>query len=142
MMTQELEEKALEGVDGFFTKLTEAADIVTAKLIEVTPDAAEAILNLVQFKGIFTIVSSLPFVILIPIVAWHLFFRLHKWIQDEPGYYDRGVAYVPAAFVSIPVGLIWAAFVVDFISFYNWLSALYPEGAIALKALEAVGINL
>lgn len=143
------EEKVHEGVDGFFTKLTEAADVVTEKLIEVTPEAADAILNLVQFKGVFYItVPAIVLALWIGLIVNGIKFLRNVnpeiWGIAE---YDGAAGDITRIFVQGGVcfamffpSVIWA--IPSILSFYNWLSALYPEGAIALKALQAVGIDL
>lgn len=138
-MTQEVTKTTTENIDAFFGKLTEAADIVTAKLVAVAPEAAEAILRLVQFKGVFTLATDV-------IVAFALFLvtnkyapPLLKWAKDDE--------YNPLPFAVILIagiigGILTIAVIIDLATFYNWVSAFYPEGAIALKALEAVGVSL
>ena len=48
-------EKALEGIDTFFTKITEAGEVIANKLVAVSPDVAEALLNLIRYKAAFDI---------------------------------------------------------------------------------------
>lgn len=141
-MKEELEQKTLEGIDGFFTKLTEATDIVSAKLVEVAPDAAEAILGLVQIKGIFSLVNEF---------AWFaVFFLLTRWLygvsrkrfnEGEYEHYDVPIFIFAGAGAGV-AGVFSLCMLGKFLRFYDWLAAIYPEGAVALTALNAVGINL
>lgn len=141
MNEEEITTEILTGVDGFFDKLTEATEIISGKLIEVAPDAANALLNLVQFKGIFNlIVPSLFFFTFLFLVINGL-----KWLTEVDDLEDdancvRLFVQGITCFITGIFSLLWA--VPNMLSFYNWLSALYPEGAIAFKALQAVGIDL
>lgn len=144
-MENELKDKAYEGVDGFFTKLTEAADIVTEKLIEVAPEAAQAVLNLVQFKGIFSLLAASILLAGLTIAVR----KMWKWllVKREDGtnhllYEMEGAVVLPWLGFSLLFFAWFVVFMDDFLSFYNWLSAFYPEGAVALKALQAAGIDL
>lgn len=135
----EIEQKTLEGIDGFFNKLTEATDIVATKLIDVAPEAAEALLNLVQFKGIFNVTASLLVTFFLILCAAKIAPRLIKWAKEDE--------YNPAPLIIMVVGglgwvVMFASSLICFLSFYNWLAAFYPEGAVAFKALAAVGIDL
>ena len=138
-----IDEVAAEGIEGFFTKLTEVTDTLTDKLVDIAPEAADALLSLVQFKGVFHIVS--PFLILITILAVGVFSvkRLYKWAgKFDMNPADEGLQYVPMCVVGGLTIILSGVHFFKLFNFYNWLSAFYPEGAIALKALEAVGIDL
>lgn len=134
-----------EGVDGFFDRLNEAIDIVSEKLVEVAPEAAEAVLNLVQAKGIFHLVVAAPFVLgaLVALfLVWSFTLKYHKQKKEEGEYYDPFIPFFPAGCAT---AVLLVCFFVAFFkgwTFYNWLSAFYPEGAIAFKALQAAGIDL
>lgn len=139
-MKEQIEETALQGIDGFIERLNQAADVITSKLIEVAPDATEAILNLVQFKGIFEIgVSAVWLVTSLVLLILH-FKIIWPWSVK---YIDEadGISLV-ANLALVPIGFFIVDSSISFFNFYNWLSAFYPEGALALKALEAVGIDL
>ena len=136
----DIKEATLEGIDGFFTKLTEAADIVTAKLVEVAPEAAEGLLNLVQFKSGFEIIVGLFWTL--PLMLYLAFllkpsikhFKNNKHDMEE----QFAVIIMPIIILSLPT-------IISFLyllHFETWLGLFYPEGYIALKALEAVGISL
>lgn len=142
-MSEEIKQKALEGIDGFFTKLTEAADVVTAKLIEVTPEAAEAILNLVQFKGAFTLLKlSIPLVFFATFSIW-CWRRFYLFIESGGGRSSNSGDLEAACFFWCAIATVPAIVsALAFLNFYHWVAAFYPEGAIALKALQAVGIEL
>lgn len=138
----DIEEKTLEGVDGFFTKLTEAADIVTQKLIEVAPDAAEALLKLVQVKGGFNLVSEFLWVTVYFLITRWLY-NTGKKFYNGGGYSDTDIPiFVCSFFAAVVPGILTLVMLADFLKFYDWLSVFYPEGAVALMALEAAGIKL
>ena len=137
-----LETTVTEGMDTFFTKLTEATEVITEKLIEVTPQAAEALLNLIQFKGVFNITISGLFTGITLFLIINTVSLLQRMFEEK-----LSEAAIPRVIVQgflsvllILTCMVWA--LPTLLSFYNWLSALFPEGAIALKALEAVGIEL
>lgn len=141
--TQEVATKTQESMDVFFSKLTEAATVVTEKLIEVAPDAAEALLNLVQFKGFFSLAVGAA--LLIGTLVCLNVIRSVKWEEtryssgSEPATATDWLKFIGG--ITLGISFLFGAAILLF-SFYNWLSAFYPEGAIALKALEAVGINI
>lgn len=138
-MSEETAVAATENIDAFFGQINEAISIFSAKVIEVAPEAAEAILSLVQFKGGFNIAVGVLF--LIATVAVFKFGFL-SGISDlrEDEYSGIGLFKAMAGgFIAFVSGFITCVYL---LSFYNWVSAFYPEGAIALKALEAVGVSL
>jgi len=134
-----LEEKAAEGVDGFFDKLSGAMDIVGEKLIDVTPEAAEHLLNLVQFKGIFGISKAGIVLAIVATLATWSWLKLKRYASSGNSTVDEICAW---ATCNTALTVVSGFVLMIFLDFYNWISAFYPEGAIALKALEAVGINL
>lgn len=126
-----------DNVDAFFEKLNQAADVVTQKLVAVAPEAAEAMLSLVQAKGAFDLGISTLFILASIALAKVAIKTCKKAFEThfEP--------LIPAFMVT---GVLSAISLITggagFINFYNWVAAFYPEGAIAMKALEAVGIDL
>lgn len=139
MDDSKIEETTIEGIDGFFTKLTEAAEIVTQKLIAVAPDVAESLLNLVQAKGIFDLsVGLMSFISLTALSAWS-WSKLASFPEGSP-WSDLGIPWLIGNVLVTLVAL--GALFGDVLNFYSWVAAFYPEGAIALKALEAAGISL
>lgn len=135
---QEVAAKTQESMDAFFSKLTEAATVVTEKLVEVAPDAAEAMLNLVQFKGVFGLVLGLVFAIGL-FVSIRMLSKVRFDEYNDPDSPKSAVNLVGGIAGSV---VSTAGVLINLFPFYNWLAAFYPEGAIALKALEAVGINI
>lgn len=134
-MDEKIEESVTNGLDMFFTKLTDAADIVSTKLVEVAPDAAYALLHLVRFKGIFDL-SLGALLLLMGLILCTKALEFMKRDDEDPTFDILGALLAVVSFVVFLSGM------VEILSFYNWVAALYPEGAIALKALEAVGITL
>ena len=139
-MTEELKEPLMNFAD----KLAEAGMMVTDKLIEVAPDVAESILKLVQIKGIFEIsydvivFGTLSIVIALMVKNWK---RLDEWsdnIRSDDGAAVMGVY----NFLLILLAVVTFFNFLSIFDFYNWVAAFYPEGAIAIRALEAVGITL
>lgn len=142
-MEDALQIKDSEGLDGFFDKVSRAMEIVGDKLIDVTPEAAEHLSNLVQFKGMFALgvgVMLLMFSAFLATVA----IKQIKFLTADKYETEIGntISVVVASVSSVTFIPFFAEGMSRTINFYNWLSATYPEGAIALKALEAVGINL
>ena len=140
-MSDVIEEEIAVGVDGFFDKLTEVTGTLSNKLIDVAPAVADALLNLVQFKGVFEIATSLIVIITMVTVVKINNARLFEYGQKYSRHSD-GFSYVPwvgMIFISSFVSVLMFFNLVDV---YNWLSAIYPEGALALKALEAANIKL
>jgi len=129
---------AKDNLDDFFGKINEAVDMVSAQLIEVAPEAADALLTLVQFKGIFEL--AVGFLCLAMVCAGVYFLRRGVVLCQEYKTFDKGMFLaVPSAMVIFFSGI----FAIGALSqFYNWLAAFYPVGALSLKALEAVGITL
>lgn len=126
-----------DNVDAFFEKLNQAADVVTQKLVAVAPEAAEAMLSLVQAKGIFDLVISALFILAACMLAKITIKTCKKVFETDsehliPAFVVTGV-FSAISFITGGIG---------FLNFYNWVAAFYPEGAIAMKALEAVGIEL
>ena len=140
----ETNEQITEGVDGFFDRLNDAVDILTEKLIEISPEAADALLNLVWVKGVFGLASAVAALVLFfGILVF--FYRLWRvGFTDQLSVIEANTA----AFVFGGAGALGSGLLVikiffhDFLNFYTWLSIFYPEGALAYKALQAVGIDL
>ncbi len=132
-------EEVSKVVDGFFDKLTEATEIISTKLIEITPDAAVVLLHLVQFKGVFAISKIMVmFLVMGTLVLWSWRKFIAHTKKDDFDVEGARVWATANILGSVSVVILFCATA----NFYNWISAVYPEGAIAFKALEAVGINL
>lgn len=135
-----------DNIDDFLGKLNQAADIVTEKLIDIAPEAAEGLLNLVQAKGIFDIAVGL--LIAIPLAILCVFclrmYRDSGRVIDQNGWDipegDVQFTMILMFVVSAGIGIVTLS--IRVVNFYNLVAAFYPEGAIALKALEAVGVEL
>jgi hypothetical protein len=130
-----------DNIDVFFGKINEAADIVSAKLVAVAPEAAEALLNLVQFKGVFDLASGVALGCLCCVLIKFGVNRMGLAAEITKEHGDRysnneemtwqavgAVSFVVAAFTGV-------GSLISVLSFYPWLAAFYPEGAIAMKAL-------
>lgn len=131
-----------EGFNNFLNGLTNAATMVSQKIMEIAPDVADALLNLVQFKGIFSLITAAVFLTGAAVFYFKgVYPKISKWAKDNERESD-GFSWVVFAILSAPFGLLIVGNTIDLFSFYSWISAIYPEGAIALKALEAAGINL
>lgn len=144
MTEQTIENEIIETVGSFSEKLIEASEVVTTKLIEVAPDVADAMLMLIQAKGIWEITTdfliTVPF--LLPLFFYKTIFNKTKEWEEDLCSYDKGF-YHASAFTLIALSsFISFICVCDIFNFYNWVAAFYPEGAVALKALEAAGISL
>lgn len=144
-MTDKIEETTLEGVDLFFTKITEAGEVIADKLIEVSPDVAEGLLTLVQYKGGFDLLIATLYLIVFTIATKKIWTWGMK--KPDPQCYYRNFKNLEEGIV--PLSVVWSFFFVlgvaalyDLFHFYNWVALFYPEGAVAIKALEAVGITL
>lgn len=126
-----------DNVDAFFEKLNQAADVVTQKLVAVAPEAAEAMLSLVQAKGVFDVVISALFILASLVLAKITIKTCKKAFET---------AFEPLIPTFMITGVISAILFITgtlgVLDFYNWVAAFYPEGAIAMKALAAVGIEL
>lgn len=133
-----MDNNVTENIDEFFGKISEAADIVTEKLVEVTPEAADALLSLVQAKGIFDLATATPVILCL---IWASIILMKKSIKFYQA--DENPMFVPAGASALMLGFV--AFAVScetILNFYIWASVFYPEGAVAMRALEAAGITL
>lgn len=139
-----MKEEVKDTFIAFTDKLAEAGTLVTQKLIDVAPDVADSILNLVRAKGIFDISFD---VILFLMSLSITIILINKWgkvksFDDE----YHSVLYGPEIKIySLFCVASVAVSVVSFLSifnFYNFVAAIMPEGAIAMKALSSVGLEL
>lgn len=137
-----MEEQTKETLMTFVDKLAEAGTIVTDKLIEVAPDVAQSLLMLIQFKGIFDIILNIiAFLVFSTITAIVFNFRKKVYELTEDSYEKEAPRFFYwLVFFILPTISIILFF--NIFNFYNWVAAFYPEGAVAIKALEAVGITL
>lgn len=135
-----------DGFNNFFDLLTDAATVVTLKLVEVAPDVAQGLLNLIQIKGIFSIGRSVLLLLGILGLFTLMYKKVVPWVAQKEEKVNYDYSGLPTLFfLFVPyaiMGFIFISQLVSFLSFYHWIAAFYPEGAIALKALEAAGINL
>lgn len=132
-----------DGLAVFVDKLNTAADIITSKLIEQAPEALESILNIIQYKGIFDLATA--FVLVCVFAPLSVFFA--KVARD--GLLDKYDTPLDSEFAGIVFGILFSLAIAGAIIFsgrifdFNlWLASFYPEGALALKALNSVGIEL
>ena len=139
MTTEQIIENT--GVEGFFDKLTEVTGALTEELVNVAPSVAEALLTLVQVKGVFHISIGL-----LALFGVYKAFNMLKTVKfcESRNSLDLTESVNDAMKLVFGVLLILSfAFISLFnLQFYHWISAIYPEGALALKALSAAGIDL
>lgn len=134
------QEVVVDGMDRFFDNLTQAATTVSEKLIEVTPAVAEALLSLVQYKGMFTLTTAFILLIIAGLIIRLSLLRIYRAIvktDEDPFLYV--MLFILLCCFTIMLLMVSVASIG---SFYNWVAVFYPEGAIALKALEAAGIDI
>lgn len=132
------------GSSAFFDKLTEATTIISTKLIEAAPEAADALLSIVQLEGLFVLSSTTFILAVILATGLKVAFSTLAWAKkysEENRNADGAEFFIPALSFLL-TALIAFCFAVPLFVFYNWLSVFYPEGAIALRALEAAGIPI
>ena len=130
-----------EGFSAFMDKLSEAATAITGKLVETAPVALDALLGLIRFKGIFEVTMDLVFLAIPIIILFTFGKKVWAWTVKNIDECTECVCTICMLFFG-PL-LVWAFFSLhNLFNFTNWLSALYPEGILAIKALEAVGIKL
>jgi small-conductance mechanosensitive channel len=122
------------GIGDFFEQLAEVTRLLKEQFINVAPEVMQILLSTVQLKGIFSLcIGFILLILLLPIKS--LFKKMWKASKDE--YAEMGVVLFGFIF-----GLLYLLIVVYTLRFSSWLAAFYPEGALALKAIEAVGVNL
>lgn len=136
-----------EAFGEILNKLTNVAEYLTGKLVDVAPEALDAILNLIRFKGAFEIGMALMllFAWLWTLCNYYGFFKtLDKAFWDSStGEESHKVfrlfaqGFLLFLLSVITVFNVWGAFAFD-----NWLALLFPEGTLALRALEAAGLQL
>lgn len=130
-----------EGFSAFMDKLSEAATTITGKLVETAPVALDALLGLIRFKGIFEVTMDLVFLVIPVAVLLAFGGKVWRWMKDTWDECDDCVVLTGIFFFG-PLIAISLIMLHNLFNFTNWLSALYPEGILAIKALEAVGIKL
>tara|TARA_R110000764_G_scaffold14143_3_gene40581 strand:- start:5552 stop:5983 length:432 start_codon:yes stop_codon:yes gene_type:complete len=143
-MSEELEKTVIETVSTFSEKLIEAAGVVSTKLIEVAPDVADAMLSLVQIKGLWEVTTGLVYLM---IFLTPLFFSKRIWskvcaYESNQDCYRTGGAYVFFVLGFGALSILSFIRLTVLLDFYNWISIFFPEGAIALRALSSVGVEL
>lgn len=125
-------------LDDFMTRMGDAIQYVTTKIVDVGVQAADLVLNLVQMKSIFTLVISVVVIVVTLLVRskgvqWVV--SNDETMSSEDKFFTNIVSWLPATAIMVyPIS--------QLLSFYNWAGAIYPAAAIAMKALEAAGINL
>lgn len=126
------------GLDDFMARMGEAIQYVSTKIVDVGVQAAELVLNLVQMKSIFALVVSLIVIVATLVVrskAYNWLVSQEQNTKSEDKIFIGVMSWIPTvAIVAYPM--------TQLLSFYNWAGAIYPAAAIAMKALEAAGINL
>ena len=131
---------APQNIDVFIGKLNTAIDAISEQVIKVAPDAAEMIVGLVQFKGAFSLAVGLILIALLFVFMKICTKRLFSWSYKHDD--NTGLCWAVTSFAHMPFILFAAHGLGKVLSFNNWLSLLYPEAALAYKALEAVGVYL
>lgn len=132
-------EETLASLDTFMAKVVEASTIVTQKLIEVSPEVADALLNIVQFKGIFELVIGF----VITLVPLFLTLFLIRKISDSNNEDIEDKPFL-LTLTGIAGGLIttFSLFSTGILTFELWLQAIFPEGYIGLRALAELGLKI
>lgn len=133
-----------EKLDTFLGKVIDAAETVSAKLIDVAPEVADSLLMLVQAKGIYEIGTSFLFTIIsLSVFVWLIKSRTKVLeYNDTLERYEQGMPVIFWVISSAITLFILICFFSSLFNFYDWVSAFYPEGAVAIKALKAAGIEL
>ncbi len=134
-----------ESMDVFFDKLGTYADKLADSMVEKAPEAYNALLTLIQFKSGFDLLVNLLFIVLFVGASFVWFWGVlpkSRVAANESAWWSGEIifftGYLPIIIFSI------CAFVnlCLFLNFKAFLGLFYPEGYLALKALEAVGIYL
>lgn len=125
----------------FWDTLMKYSEEITKTVIEKTPEAYQALLQLIQFKfGFEVIVSGI-----ITICIWLLIYKSIKLGIKYRASLDSEAMFPVVVFtfmVIVALFMVSLDYFTDLLQFTNWLGFLFPEGYLAMKALEAVGLNL
>lgn len=140
-----MSEEVTDQLDVFMSKVNTAVDLISEKLVDVAPDALDAILTLVWSKGIYGIVSGL-IILALSYVCGSIGLKLYKRADElnkTPEYkYATPIEYIHAFFFWFVSFVLLVVSFAKLIGYTTWLSVFYPEGVLALKALSAAGIYL
>jgi hypothetical protein len=143
-VSEQIEQTYPQSAELFFDKLGGYADKLEEVIMDKAPEAYGALLDLIQFKAAYEIGSGLLFT---GIAASLSLFWIKKMLPkareaDEGGYSDGVVTFFGGYVPSIILSVITLVTFAQTISFLNVLGLFYPEGYLALRALQAVNITL
>lgn len=125
-------------MDKFFDKLTEVTSTLAEQLYKVAPEVLELTLKLIQFNSIFCLVASG----LGMIFAVYSLKKIRQIKIHSNGDVDSVFDVVKIVFGGFIICGGTIAFIKNWFSFNTWLGLFYPEGVLALRALEAADIHL
>ena len=141
MTKEQLAEKALDqSLSGFVDNLNEAMTVISQKLVTAAPEAAQLMLKALQLQAAGDLITSV-------LGAGFAFYLLTKVspVQLKKAMDARdGEDLLPgiAAILSGVTGvlLVFGA-CLSILSTKTWIALFSPEAAIALKALDAIGVK-
>lgn len=144
---KEVVESATPNIDAFVGKVNSALDVITTQIIDVAPKAADLLLRTIQFKGIFEVVVGFVFLLVTVTLGWLVRNAIRKLIaQEADKSANNEASEVANMFVACAGSVAAVGFGIATISylcsFEAWVAAVFPEAALAMKALAAVGVNL
>ena len=142
MNTQE--ETLLPNLDAFIGKLNAATDVITSQVVSKAPEVLDGVLHLIQARAAFDLTLSIGVIVTCSYVSVKLYRWLNSWAKEATGDPDDIAAMLAVcSFFAVVIQAFPVIFAICTLTkFYNWVALFYPEGALALRALEAAGITM
>lgn len=138
-------EESITSIVAFTNKLLSYGEELGKVMLDKAPEAYEALLDLIRFKSAFVLAENLILFLVV------LGFTLFMWTtgipfakkvdndKEDDGFYTVLMGYLPAILLT---GLCTIIFFSGVLDFQTIIGIVYPEGYLALKAINSVGITI
>lgn len=138
-------EESIISIVSFTNKLLSYGEEIGRVMVAKAPEAYEALLDLIRFKSAFILAEN--FLLFIVVLA----FTISMWVYGIPyarrvdkdcrteGFTTFLIGFLPTIILTV---MCVEVFFINVLDFQTILGVFYPEGYLALKALNTVGVDI
>lgn len=137
---EEVKQQTTETALSLMNKLENTANSIVDKLIEISPQALDTILNIRRLEGLSELIPSLIYLSFFITLLVYIYKKVPEWNRKADWVNENKEAFLVIGSAALS-GVSSVLLLVNFISlvnFWNWVAVFAPELSIAKDIMDGV----